>query len=53
VISVHASAHRVWRAVGGGTYSYSYAPADDRMALLEWDARNEGCVVRTGSAPTW
>jgi hypothetical protein len=32
---VRASAHRLWRAVGGGSYSYSYALADERMALVE------------------
>jgi hypothetical protein len=43
---VRSSAHRLWRSVAGGCYRYDFVLADDRMALLEWRARNERFEVR-------
>jgi hypothetical protein len=45
---VRASAHRLWRAVGKGDYTYHHVLADDRMAMLEWSAGNDRVIVRFG-----
>ncbi|MDT0276140.1 nuclear transport factor 2 family protein [Blastococcus goldschmidtiae] len=46
---VRGSAHRLWKALGdGGSYSYVYALADDRVALLEWSGSKESVRVRSG-----
>jgi hypothetical protein len=46
---MRASAHRLWKALGdGGSYSYRYALADERMALLEWTGGNPDVLVRCG-----
>jgi hypothetical protein len=46
---LRASAHRLWKALGeGSSYRYTYALADDRMALLEWSGSNDRLRVRSG-----
>jgi hypothetical protein len=46
---LRASAHRLWKALGeGSSYRYTYALADDRMALLEWNGSNDKLRVRSG-----
>ncbi|WP_206340250.1 nuclear transport factor 2 family protein [Blastococcus litoris] len=46
---LRASAHRLWKALGdGSSYRYTYALADDRMALLEWSGSDEDVRVRCG-----
>ncbi|TYP88583.1 nuclear transport factor 2 family protein [Blastococcus xanthinilyticus] len=46
---LRASAHRLWKAIGGGgSYRYSFALADERTALLEWSGRDADVLVRCG-----
>jgi hypothetical protein len=45
---VRASAHRLWKALAGGTYSYDYVLVDERMGLLEWGGRTDDFQVRCG-----
>jgi hypothetical protein len=46
---MRSSAHRRWKALGDGSFTYRYVLADDRIALPERTGSNEDVVVRCGA----